>query len=141
MRKWISAIGASSAGQASRRRAAVQRIAIGVIAAAVILGGITDSRAGGPVQWSGFCALNAAQPKPCDISDTVAADGQHDLRFAFGGTPVGFFGRNAGPWWSGELNGRPAMGYERNRRHTVLSSTDLKTTFEWCDKLSPDGSC
>ena len=108
---------------------------------AAILAGTTGSSAQAPVTWTGFCGLNATKPAPCSISDSVAADGQHDLRFSFANTAVGVFGRNAGAWWSGELNGRPAMGYERNRGHTVLSTTDLKTTFEWCDRLAADGHC
>ncbi|NEU94943.1 hypothetical protein [Bradyrhizobium uaiense] len=119
----------------------VRGVTAGLIAAVASLAGTAGSSAQGLVNWSGFCALDAAQPKPCSVSDTVATDGQHDLRFSFGSIAVSFFGRNAGAWWSGELNGRPAMGYERNRGHTVLSATDLKTTFEWCDKLSADRTC
>lgn len=33
------------------------------------------------------------------------------------------------------------MGYERYRGYVVFSTTDLKTTFEWCGKLSASPYC
>lgn len=115
--------------------------AMAAIGAMIICGSPASGQERGPSKWSGFCDLDVGPPKPCKISDEVSADGQHDLRFAFAGTAVSFFGRNAGPWWQGELNGRPAMGYERSRGYVVFSTTDLKTTFEWCRKLSAGPQC
>ena len=47
-----------------------------------------------------------------------------------------FVGRRMGPWWSGELDGEPAMGFELNRGHVVLSTRDLEHTFRyWADGM------
>lgn len=127
---------AERVGNLLEEEALVRHVAIGVIGAVAMMAGATNGRADEPAKWPGFCSLDAGQPKPCSISDRVTADGQHDLRFSFDGITARFLGRNAGAWWSGKLNGRPAMGYERHRGYTIFSATDLKATFEWCDKLS-----
>lgn len=115
--------------------------AIGMVGAVVVLAAATGGRAEAPATWSGFCAQDDGEAAPCTISDAVDAEGRHDLRFSIGGTDVRFTGTHQGPWWSGDLNGQPAMGYERNRGDTVFSTTDLKSSFEWCDALSAGKFC
>lgn len=53
------------------------------------------------------------------------------MRFTMAGQVVRFDGKAQTGWWSGRLDGKPAMGYELNRGHTVFSIADLATRFEW----------
>lgn len=78
-----------------------------------------------------FCVFgDAPRPVPCVLTDTVKGGG-HQMVFAAGRQRAVFAGRNNSAWWQGRLNGKPAMGYEKNRGHTVYSSLDLSTRFEW----------
>ena len=115
--------------------------AIGLIGSVLLLAGPAMGQDAKPTSWKGFCQIDQQGVKPCSISDRVSPDGQHHLQFSFGGKAAAFLGKNNGPWWSGELNGQPSMGHEPWRGHTIFSTLDLKTTFEWCDKKSADGSC
>ena len=117
----------------------MQRI-VTIIGAFVLLGAIGDGYAGSPVSWQAFCRLDAEQAKPCRITDSVTSDLEHHMIFTAGEAEIRFSGKNSGAWWSGELNSRPAMGYEGHRGHTVFSTIDLKTSFEWCDKASDGGN-
>lgn len=78
-----------------------------------------------------YCMLDAAAPAPCTMTDSVDADNVHAMRFTVGSTVVHFRGTTQTGWWSGTLDGRAAMGYELNRGHTVYSTRDLGTRFEW----------
>lgn len=78
-----------------------------------------------------YCALNGAPAQACRMDDTVDADLVHAMRFSIGPNVVRFDGKAQGPWWSGQLDGKPAMGYELNRGHTIYSTGDLTTQFEW----------
>lgn len=78
-----------------------------------------------------FCVFgDAAKPVPCILTDTASRTG-HRMIFAAGKQRALFVGRNNSAWWSGQLNGKPAMGHETNRGHTVYSTTDLRSRFEW----------
>jgi hypothetical protein len=77
------------------------------------------------------CARDYAPAQACRFSDRVGADGTHTMEFSFGDQRVRFVGRSQTGWWSGRLDGQPAMGYEIDRGHTVYSTVDLKTAFEW----------
>ena len=77
------------------------------------------------------CSLDEVPLAHCMMIDRVASDGSHSLLFRAGGIRVRFIGRSQTGWWSGTLNGKPAMGYERNRGNVVFSTTDLKQTFAW----------
>ena len=77
------------------------------------------------------CELDAGPPRDCRLTDTVGRDGTHRMVFTFDTRRVVFVGRSQTGWWAGTLNGRPAMGYERNRGNMVLSTQDLKTSFAW----------
>lgn len=76
------------------------------------------------------CAIDYAPDRPCTMTDTVK-DGIHRMTFRFDGREVTFVGRSQTGWWTGELDGRPAMGFERNRGHAIFSTTDLTTVFAW----------
>jgi len=80
-----------------------------------------------PVQ----CSLNDMPLAHCRLIDTVRPDGAHRMTFKADRAHVLFVGRSQTGWWSGTLNGRPAMGYERNRGNVVFSTTDLKQRFSW----------
>lgn len=86
------------------------------------------------------CSLDDAAAVACRMSDSVAADGTHTMEFAFGEKRVRFVGKSQTGWWSGQLDGRPAMGRELNRGHTVYSTTDLKTAFEWWSEGNEHGA-
>jgi hypothetical protein len=109
--------------------------------ALLALGGFAASACSSePVVVSVHCTLDYAPAKPCKMTDRVNADGTHDMTFVSGKTRTRFVGKSQSGWWSGQLNGRPAMGYERNRGHVVFSTTDLKTTFAWWSEGNEHGA-
>lgn len=77
------------------------------------------------------CVIDHAPAAPCVMRDQVAPDGTHDITFETADASVRFVGRAEGGWWSGELDGEPAMGYERNRGRVAYSTAALTRTFEW----------
>lgn len=86
------------------------------------------------------CSLDYAPDRACRLTDTVLPGGTHRMVFRAGGRDVTFVGRKQTGWWAGRLNGRPAMGYERNRGNMVLSTYDLRTTFAWWYPRQAHGS-
>lgn len=86
------------------------------------------------------CAIDFGPARTCAVSDQVAADGTHHLRFDVDGKTVVFVGKSQTGWWSGTLDGKPAMGYELNRGHTVYSTGDLGQRFEWWTEGKQHGS-
>jgi len=86
------------------------------------------------------CSSNDAPAVDCRMTDTVSADGTHTMEFVAGAKRIRFSGRSQTGWWSGQLDGRPAMGRELNRGHTVYSTVDLETTFEWWSNGNEHGS-
>jgi hypothetical protein len=77
------------------------------------------------------CSFSEDPPVSCSFTDRVAPDGTHQMIFNGGGRRMTFVGKSQTGWWSGKLDGKPAMGYERNRGNVVLSSVDLSTRFAW----------
>lgn len=90
----------------------------------------TAPSAGTPSEKA-YCSFDMAPAVPCSVTDTVNADYVHVMHFKFPGHAVRFEGKSQTGWWSGKLDGKPAMGYELNRGHTVYSTADLGTRFEW----------
>ncbi len=77
------------------------------------------------------CVVDHGPAQDCRVTFSTAA-GVRTLRFDLAnGRRVTFVGRAQTGWWSGRLDGRPAMGFERNRGYVVFSTTDLGRTFEW----------
>lgn len=110
-------------------------------AAVLVLAGLAAPACSGEaVVVSVHCTLDGAPASACQMSDRVGADGSHDITFVSGQTRTRFVGKAQGGWWSGQLDGRPAMGYERNRGHVVFSTTDLKTTFAWWSEGNEHGA-
>lgn len=77
------------------------------------------------------CELDHGRPQSCSMTDHVDQQLVHSMRFTLPDRTVTFEGKAQTGWWSGTLDGKPAMGYELNRGHVVYSTTDLGTTFEW----------
>lgn len=77
------------------------------------------------------CSLNDGPERACIFTDQASRGGQHRMTFTGPGIRVTFVGRANSGWWSGQLNGKPAMGFERNRGNVVYSTTDLGTRFAW----------
>src|SRR5439155_25066659 len=77
------------------------------------------------------CSIDDAPDNLCVMIDQVRAQGMHRITFLAGNRHVVFEGRSNSGWWSGKLNGRPAMGYERNRGNVVFATVDLNSRFSW----------
>lgn len=92
------------------------------------------------VEVSVLCVFDYAPPQPCTLRDHVEADGTHVMTFVTADGRTRFTGKSQSGWWSGQLDGRPAMGYELNRGHIVYSTVDLTTTFEWWSEGNQHGS-
>jgi hypothetical protein len=86
------------------------------------------------------CSRDDGPAKPCTYTDTVQPDGTHMMVFTGDAHPTIFIGKPQTGWWSGQLNGKPAMGYERNRGNIVFSTTDLKNRFAWWYPTEEHGS-
>ena len=79
-----------------------------------------------------YCRSNAAAPQVCRMEiKTEAGEANMTLLFTLASGTVRFKGQHQSAWWSGQLNDKPAMGYELNRGHTIYSTSDLSATFEW----------
>lgn len=77
------------------------------------------------------CSDQDRPAQPCRLKIVTRAGVRH-LVFQLGdGRRVTFVGRAQSGWWSGKLDGRPAMGFERNRGYVVFSTIDLSRTFAW----------
>lgn len=76
------------------------------------------------------CVVDGKPPVACRMQ-AATRKGVRDLRFDVGGRQIRFVGRAQSGWWSGTLDGKPAMGFERNRGHVVFSTTDMTRTFAW----------
>lgn len=86
------------------------------------------------------CSRDDGPAKPCTYTDTVRPDGSHRMVFSGGPGPTIFIGKPQTGWWSGKLNGKPAMGYERNRGNIVFATTDLSSRFAWWYPTEEHGS-
>jgi hypothetical protein len=85
------------------------------------------------------CSFDYGPAQMCVMTDVVSG-GVHRMRFTAGKRQATFVGKANTGWWAGRLNGRPGMGYERNRGYTAFSSYDLSTSFAWWYPGSEHGS-
>lgn len=76
------------------------------------------------------CVIDDGRPQPCRMS-IVTRGGVRHMTFRLGNRQVKFVGRAQTGWWSGRLDGKSAMGFERNRGHVVYSTNDLSRSFAW----------
>jgi hypothetical protein len=86
------------------------------------------------------CSLNDGPERACVLIDRASRGGGHRMTFTGPGIRVTFVGRANSGWWAGQLNGKPAMGFERNRGNTVFSTSDLGTRFAWWYPRSAHGT-
>ncbi|TGX52220.1 hypothetical protein E5A73_15575 [Sphingomonas gei] len=86
------------------------------------------------------CSLNDGPERACLFTDQAGRNGAHRMTFTGPGIRVIFVGRANSGWWSGQLNGKTAMGFERNRGNTVFSTADLGTRFAWWYPSNAHGS-
>ncbi|WP_404335005.1 hypothetical protein AB2M62_14970 [Sphingomonas sp. MMS12-HWE2-04] len=86
------------------------------------------------------CSFDNGPARACRMTDVAGRGGVHRMTFVAGNQKATFVGRAQTGWWSGTLNGKPAMGYERNRGNVVFSSTDLQTVFAWWYPANEHGS-
>jgi hypothetical protein len=100
---------------------------IAIVAAAAISNGAT-------------CLFDDAPPEPCVVTfkeragaTELRATGKSGKRVTFTGT------RNSG-WWSGMLDGSPAMGFELNRGNISFSTRTLSKRFQYFTPGSEHGT-
>jgi hypothetical protein len=86
------------------------------------------------------CSWDDGPARPCSYADRVGRDGTHRMTFSGGGRHTVFMGKPQTGWWSGTLDGKPAMGYERNRGNMVFATQDLSTRFAWWYPTEAHGS-
>jgi hypothetical protein len=86
------------------------------------------------------CSVDNGPAFACTYADSALPDGSHRMDFTGNGKHVQFVGKAQTGWWSGRLNGKPAMGYERNRGNMVFSTGDLASTFAWWYPTQEHGS-
>lgn len=107
----------------------------------LVLGALAGPACSGEaVETSVHCVFDYAPAQPCTMRDHVEPDGTHVMTFVSADARTRFTGRSQTGWWSGELDGRPAMGYELNRGHIVFSTVDLETTLEWWSEGNEHGA-
>lgn len=110
------------------------RITTSIVLAAsatALVSGAAAAQSGATGRDKVRCSVNGAPEKPCLLTDTAVRGGYHRMVFTGQGVRVTFEGRSNSGWWAGKLNGRPAMGFERNRGSTEISTTDLNSRFSW----------
>lgn len=113
----------------------VRRIVLPVLGLSML----AASQAGASPAETVRCSINDAPARACQMAITTR-DGVRHIRFSVAGKRIEFVGRAQSGWWSGKLNGRPVMGFERNRGHVVFSTTDLRTRFSWWYPSSEHGT-
>lgn len=87
------------------------------------------------------CVFGTAPPEPCRLSFAAGKDGATRLRArGKSGRQAVFAGKRAGGWWSGTLDGKPAMGHELNRGNVVFSTRDLGRSFQYWTAGNAHGS-
>ena len=87
-----------------------------------------------------FCLFDAAaEAVPCTMTTEGTGDALR-VMWEAGGEAITFSGQIGGGWWSGDLDGSPAMGHELNRGNVVFSTSDLDRTFQYWSPGMEHGS-
>lgn len=89
---------------------------------------------------SATCVFDTAPPEPCEIAFTVAQGSTRMTARGRSGRRVVFVGRRESGWWSGTLDGAPAMGHELNRGNTVFSTRTLDRSFQYWTRGNEHGT-
>ena len=98
------------------------------MAALAPIGSVAEAQPSGDAV---VCAADDQEPAPCRFQDSVGRDDTHTMMFERAGARHTFMAKEQTEWWSGTLDGSPAMGVELNRGHMKISTTDLAHRFEW----------
>lgn len=110
----------------------IARVSIKLAPALVLaLATAVSGHATAGVTEQAICSFGTQPPGPCTVTDRVRRDGSHVMDFRAGERRARFIGRARDGWWSGLLDGRPAMGRELNRGRIAYRTTDLTRAFEW----------
>ena len=87
------------------------------------------------------CVFGPAPPEPCRLTFTTTRNGTTRMQAQAGkGRQIVFVGKRASGWWSGTLNGAPAMGHELNRGNVVFSTRTLDRSFQYWTRGNEHGS-
>ncbi|QAY75562.1 hypothetical protein [Sphingosinicella sp. BN140058] len=86
------------------------------------------------------CVFGTAPPEACQVGFSVAGGTMRMQARGKSGKRAVFVGRRQSGWWSGTLDGAPAMAYERNRGNVVFSTRDLRRTFQYWTAGNEHGS-
>ena len=88
------------------------------------------------------CVFDTLPPEPCTVSFAVHGEGATELRAKStkGGHAAIFVGQRQSGWWSGTLDGAPAMGYELNRGNVTFATRALGKTFQYYTSGGEHGS-
>lgn len=78
-----------------------------------------------------ICFADDQEPAPCRFRDSIRDHHTHVMVFVGGAAQHIFVAKEQTEWWSGTLDGSPAMGIELNRGHMKISTVDLMHRFEW----------
>ena len=98
---------------------------------AAALGLFGAGAAAQPSNEAVVCAADDQKPAPCRLQESIRDDGSHVMVFERANTRHTFTANHQSGWWSGTLDGSPAMGMELNRGHMRISTTNLKHRFVW----------
>ena len=86
------------------------------------------------------CVSGTSAPVACRLLFSGGGEATTLTATAKDGGEHVFKGRRQDGWWSGTLNGAPAMAYELNRGHVVFASTDLGARWEYWTAGNEHGS-
>lgn len=89
---------------------------------------------------SATCVFDTAPPEPCTIAFTVQRGTTRMAARGRSGKRAVFVGRRASGWWSGTLDGAPAMGHELNRGNVVFSTRTLGRSFQYWTRGNQHGT-
>jgi hypothetical protein len=79
-----------------------------------------------------YCVVNTSEARPCITRFATDVRGVRTVRMTVGRARDG--------WWSGRLNGKPAMGYELNRANVKFSTSDLSLSVQYYYSGSQNGT-
>ena len=86
------------------------------------------------------CVFDTAPPEPCRIGFSVVKGATRMQARSNSGKQAVFVGKRGSGWWSGTLDGKPAMAHELNRGNVVFSTRDLGRSFQYWTSGNEHGS-
>ena len=86
------------------------------------------------------CVSGSSAPVPCRLLFAGGGDAMTLSATSTDGGEHVFKGQRQDGWWSGTLNGAPAMAHELNQGHVVFASVDLGARWEYWTAGNEHGS-